>query len=79
MMEIDDMLTFASKEQQDQIFSELTRREKAFALGFTEPQAGSESSAIVSSARREGGKVIIDGTSTSSPLPKRHATCSPYG
>lgn len=61
MLEIDDMLTFGNKEQQQIIFDAITKGKKAFCLGFSEPQAGSDSLAITATATRRDGKVYING------------------
>jgi alkylation response protein AidB-like acyl-CoA dehydrogenase len=64
MLEIDDMLTFANEEQQKIVFDILGQGRKAFCLGFSEPQAGSDSLAVSSTAVRKDGKVYINGHKT---------------
>lgn len=61
MLEIDDMLTFGNEYHQKAVFDTLTKQAKAFCLGFTEPQAGSDSLAISSTATRRNGKVYLNG------------------
>jgi alkylation response protein AidB-like acyl-CoA dehydrogenase len=61
MLEVDDMLTFANQEQQKTIFDIVATGKKAFCLGFTEPQAGSDSLAITANAVRRNGKVYLNG------------------
>jgi Acyl-CoA dehydrogenases len=62
-LQVDDALSFCSPEQQQVIMHYLlTTGINAFCLGITEPQAGSDNSAIATTAiRREDGKVVING------------------
>jgi alkylation response protein AidB-like acyl-CoA dehydrogenase len=62
-LQVDDALSFCSPEQQKIIMHELlTTGQNAFCLGITEPQAGSDNSAIATTAVRRGdGKVVING------------------
>lgn len=58
-----DMIEFGNKEQQEQCFAEVAKGNPGFVLGFTEPQAGSDSSALATTFKRTSdGKVIINGT-----------------
>lgn len=61
---MDDMATFGSEEQIADCVASIGRMRTPFCLGFTEPQAGSDSSAITTSFVRENGKVIINGRKT---------------
>ncbi len=58
---IDDMLMFGSEEQKAQTMDLVMQGQLAFVLGFTEPQAGSDSSAIACTYTRKNGKVYING------------------
>ena len=58
---VDDMLDFGTKEQQEKVMAEALRGHKPFTLGFTEPQAGSDSSAVTTTATRKNGKIYING------------------
>jgi alkylation response protein AidB-like acyl-CoA dehydrogenase len=60
-LSIADMLEFGSDEQKAQCMAEVTAGRPGFVLGFTEPQAGSDSSAIATTATRRDGKVYISG------------------
>jgi len=60
-LSIADMLEFGSEEQKAQCMAEVTAGRPGFVLGFTEPQAGSDSSAIATSATRREGKVYLSG------------------
>jgi len=62
--EVDDMLSFGSKEQQEITMKYAMQGVKPFSLGFTEPQAGSDSNAITATATRKNGKVYINGHKT---------------
>jgi len=73
-LEIMDITEFGNKEQQDLIIGIASTGAKAFTLGFTEPQAGSDSAAIASTATRKNGKVYINGHKTFNT----HADRSPY-
>lgn len=61
---IDDMLTFGNEEQKAITMEYAKKGELAFSLGFTEPQAGSDSSSLATSYTRKDGKVIINGHKT---------------
>jgi alkylation response protein AidB-like acyl-CoA dehydrogenase len=59
---IDDILAFGSAEQQKFILEYVGKYgTPPFALGFSEPQAGSDSSGILTTATRRDGKVYING------------------
>lgn len=62
--EVDDILTFGSKEQQEKILGYALEGKKPFTLGFTEPQAGSDSAAMATTATKRDGKVYINGNKT---------------
>ncbi len=63
-LEIVDITSFGNKEQQDEIIGIASTGKKAFTLGFSEPQAGSDSAAIACTATRRNGKVYINGQKT---------------
>lgn len=56
-----DMLAFGSPEQIAQCMEEVKAGRPGFVLGFTEPQAGSDSSALATTYERKDGKVYING------------------
>lgn len=58
---VDDMLSFGTKEQQEKVMKLALKGRKPFTLGFTEPQSGSDSSAVATSAVRKDGKIYING------------------
>lgn len=61
-LQIDDMLTFGSDEQKKIVFDHLLATgQSCFSLGLTEPQAGSESANLATTATHRDGKVIING------------------
>ena len=62
--EVDDILTFGNKEQQEKILGYALEGKKPFTLGFTEPQAGSDSAAMSTTATKRDGKVYINGNKT---------------
>lgn len=60
---IDDMLTFGSPEQQSFVASKIMTGKGGFTLGITEPGAGSDNSAMATTATwTEDGNVIINGS-----------------
>lgn len=63
-LSIADMLEFGSEEQKADTMREVQAGNVAFVLGFTEPQAGSDSSAIATTYTRKNGKVYINGHKT---------------
>ena len=62
--EVDDILTFGNEEQQKEILKYAMQGVKPFTLGFTEPQAGSDSAAMATTATTRDGKVYINGNKT---------------
>lgn len=62
--EVDDILAFGNEQQQAQILEYALQGRKPFTLGFTEPQAGSDSAAMATTATRRDGKVYINGVKT---------------
>ena len=63
-LSIADMLEFGSEEQISQCMEQIQAGKPGFVLGFTEPQAGSDSSAIATTYTRKNGKVYINGHKT---------------
>jgi alkylation response protein AidB-like acyl-CoA dehydrogenase len=64
-LSIADMVEFGNDEQREQCMAEVMAGRPGFVLGFTEPQAGSDSSAIATTFRRRGdGTVVINGHKT---------------
>lgn len=63
-LSIADMLEFGSGEQKKDTMEAVKAGKVAFVLGFTEPQAGSDSSAIATTFKRKNGKVFINGHKT---------------
>ena len=62
---IDDIVSFGSPEWQKIILEHVAEKGTVpFALGFSEPQAGSDSSGILTTATRRDGKVYINGHKT---------------
>lgn len=61
MLQVDDLNAFGNEEQKKQAFEHLKHGKVAFALGITEPQAGSDNSAIAATATRKDGKVYLNG------------------
>jgi crotonobetainyl-CoA dehydrogenase len=59
-----DILEFGSEEQKKQVLGILGEGGVPFALGFTEPGAGSDSSAMKMTAVHADGKVTLNGTKT---------------
>jgi len=53
---------FGSEEQKDKYFPFAISGEKTFAFGMTEPNAGSDSANIETTAKRDGGSYVIKGT-----------------
>ena len=62
--EVDDILSFGNKEQQEKVISYALQGKKPFTLGFTEPQAGSDSAEMSTTATKRDGKVYINGNKT---------------
>lgn len=63
-LSIADMLQFGNDEQKAQCLEEIQQGNVGFVLGFTEPQAGSDSSAIQTTFTRRDGKVYLNGHKT---------------
>jgi len=63
-LSIADMLEFGNEEQKAQTMEEVMNGRVGFVLGFTEPQAGSDSSAIATTFKRKNGKVYLNGHKT---------------
>lgn len=53
---------FGSEEQKDKYFPVAISGEKTFAFGMTEPNAGSDSANIETTAKRDGDSYVINGT-----------------
>ena len=64
VLQIDDILTFGTDEQKKLTMDLLLSNKKAFSLGFSEPQSGSDSNAIATSYERKNGKIVINGHKT---------------
>lgn len=62
--EVDDILAFGSEQQQREVLKYALQGIKPFTLGFTEPQAGSDSAAMATTAAKRDGKVYINGNKT---------------
>lgn len=62
--EVDDILSFGTEKQQKEILKYALKGIKPFTLGFTEPQAGSDSAAMATTATKRDGKVYINGNKT---------------
>lgn len=73
-LSIADMLHFGNDEQKAQCLEEIQKGNVGFVLGFTEPQAGSDSSAIQTTFTRRDGKVYLNGHKTF----MSHATRAKY-
>jgi alkylation response protein AidB-like acyl-CoA dehydrogenase len=61
---VDDILSFGNKAQQELVLGLALKGIKPFTLGFSEPQAGSDSAAMVATATKRDGKVYINGQKT---------------
>jgi alkylation response protein AidB-like acyl-CoA dehydrogenase len=59
-----DILEFGSEEQKQEILGLLAGGDVPFALGFTEPGAGSDNSAMTTTAVHHDGMVTFNGTKT---------------
>ena len=64
VLQVDDILTFGTEEQKKETMNLLLANKKAFSLGFSEPQSGSDSNAIATSYERKNGKIVINGHKT---------------
>lgn len=63
-LQVDDILTFGNEEQKKITMEYAKQGKMAFCLGFSEPQAGSDTNAIATTATRKNGKVYINGHKT---------------
>lgn len=73
-LEVDDILSFGSPEQQKVICDLGLKGVKPFTLGFSEPQAGSDSYSATTKVTERDGKLYINGCKTFNT----GANCSPY-
>lgn len=73
-LEVDDILSFGTPEQQEKICALGLKGIKPFTLGFSEPQAGSDSYAAATTVKEHDGKMFINGCKTFNT----GANCSPY-
>lgn len=65
MFHVDMMKEFGTEEQLEKCMAEINEGRMPFCSGFSEPQAGSDSHAILTSyVRREDGKIEINGHKT---------------
>jgi alkylation response protein AidB-like acyl-CoA dehydrogenase len=64
LLQAKDILEFGSEEQKQEILGLLANGDVPFALGFTEPGAGSDNSAMTTSAVHHDGMVTFNGTKT---------------
>ncbi len=65
ILQVRDILEFGSEEQKHTVLGILAEGEVPFSLGFTEPGAGSDSSAMATTAEhRSDGTVVLNGTKT---------------
>lgn len=63
-LQLDNILAYGNQEQKDIIIGEAQAGRKPYTLGFTEPQAGSDNSAMATRATHKDGKVYINGQKT---------------
>lgn len=61
---VHNMMSFGSKEQLKMTVDLIGQGKNPFSLGFTEPQAGSDNSALTTNYKRKNGKVYINGQKT---------------
>lgn len=66
------VVVFGSEEQKEKYFPVAISGEKTFAFGMTEPNAGSDSANIETTAKRDGDSYVINGT-------KMFVTNGPFG
>jgi len=64
LLQATDIIEFGSAEQQREVLGQLASGDVPFALGFTEPGAGSDSSAMATKAVHHDGVVTFNGTKT---------------
>ncbi len=76
-LSIADMLRFGNDEQKAQCLEQIQQGNVGFVLGFTEPQAGSDSSALATTFARRDGKVYLNGHKTfmSNALRAKYMLC----
>lgn len=60
-LQIDDMLSFGNEEQLKIVSESFMNGRRAFCLGITEPQAGSDNNMLATLAEHRDGKVILNG------------------
>lgn len=74
---IDMMKSFGTQEQLEACMAEINEGRMAFCSGFSEPQAGSDSHAILTSYEHRNGKIVINGHKTfiSSAGLVKHMAC----
>ncbi len=74
---LDMMEAYGTAEQMEACMKEIRDGRMAFCSGFSEPQAGSDSHAILTSYERRGGKIVINGHKTfiSSAALTSHMSC----
>lgn len=63
------ILLFGTEDQKEKYLPKIARGEMLFALGYTEPQAGSDLAALEMRAVREGGHYVINGQKTFNTAP----------
>lgn len=61
---MEDMIQFGSEKQMQDCIDAINNELTPFSLGFTEPQAGSDTSSISTTYNRKDGKVYINGHKT---------------
>ena len=71
---VDDILSFGNDWQAKAVCELGLKGVKPFTLGFSEPQAGSDSAAATTTVVKKDGKMFINGTKTFNT----GANCSPY-
>jgi crotonobetainyl-CoA dehydrogenase len=64
MLQVKDILDFGNDEQKKAVMDLLAQGKNAFGLGISEPQAGSDVTAIRTTAVRQDGNVIFNGVKT---------------
>jgi alkylation response protein AidB-like acyl-CoA dehydrogenase len=57
-----ELLVFGTEEQKQKFLIPIAKGEKIGAFGLTEPDAGSDAGALVTTAKREGNEWVINGT-----------------
>ncbi|MEG2934423.1 MAG: acyl-CoA dehydrogenase family protein, partial [Gordonibacter sp.] len=71
---VDDMLAFGNEKQQKAVMELGLKGIKPFTLGFSEPQAGSDSNAMATTVTKRDGKLYVNGCKTFNT----GANCAPY-